>query len=636
MKKRYTLLATAALLALAMVVPVGGQTLADQVLLLLSRANTWTAAQTFGDLTITGTCTGCGGAGGGTVTSIAQSLDAPLDTVISLSGSPIVGSGTLALTLDTQTDHFALIGPLSGGPTAPTFRALVDDDIPDTITIAGTNTVTWASIDQTGSTLADIATASAADITSGKLALARLTTGTAGLPLIGGATDPIYQALDLTTAANISGELAAANFPTLTGDITTAGGALATTLSSTGVSANTYGSTALIPAFTVDAKGRITAASEAAVATAAMLSTTYCSDCTASGPTRGDLMYVPVGGSWDDLAVGTAGQFLRTDGTDIAWGVDGSALTTLNGSNVSSGTVAIARGGTGGSAAATAGGVVYGAAGVYAVTAAGTASQCLLSNGASAPSWGACATLAAHDMLSASHSDTNASAVTRGSIILANSTPEYSELAIGSAGTFLRSDGTDGSWSTDGSGLTALNGSNISSGTISTAVLPTIAVTKGGTGLTTLTTGDILTASSASAMAQITAVASGQVLVSAGTSTQPVWSAGPSLTSVTLAGGLLTLDVDGVIAADDVTPDVSGGNLHTTSANTGATAITDLDSPGVGSIVCLVGGSATNSSTLADSGNFNLTAAMTLGLDDNICLLVQADNDYIEVSRSDN
>ena len=47
------------------------QPLSQQVLQLLDRVNTWTALNTFDDLTITGTCTGCGGAGGGTVTSVA-------------------------------------------------------------------------------------------------------------------------------------------------------------------------------------------------------------------------------------------------------------------------------------------------------------------------------------------------------------------------------------------------------------------------------------------------------------------------------------------------------------------------------------------------------------------------------------
>lgn len=91
------------------------------------------------------------------------------------------------------------------------------------------------------------------------------------------------------------------------------------------------------------------------------------------------------------------------------------------------------------------------------------------------------------------------------------------------------------------------------------------------------------------------------------------------------------------IAADDITPDISGGSVFITQANTGATAITDLDNPRVGQIVCLVGGSATNSSTIADSGNFKLSGAGWTGsLDETLILFVKEDNYYIELSRSTN
>ncbi|MBA7575797.1 hypothetical protein ES708_17633 [subsurface metagenome] len=90
------------------------------------------------------------------------------------------------------------------------------------------------------------------------------------------------------------------------------------------------------------------------------------------------------------------------------------------------------------------------------------------------------------------------------------------------------------------------------------------------------------------------------------------------------------------IADGDTTPDISGGNIHITSSNTGAIEITDLDSPTIGQIVTLIGGSDNNSSTISDAGNFKLSAAMTLGLDDSITLFVKADNYYVELSRSVN
>jgi hypothetical protein len=52
-----------------------------------------------------------------------------------------------------------------------------------------------------------------------------------------------------------------------------------------------------------------------------------------------------------------------------------------------------------------------------------------------------------HALLSATHSDTLASAPVRGSVIVANATPAWARVAVGGAATFLRSDGTDTTFS---------------------------------------------------------------------------------------------------------------------------------------------------------------------------------------------
>ena len=67
--------------------------------------------------------------GTGTVTIVALSLPG----IFSVSGSPITGAGTLTGTLATQTANYLWAGPVSGGAAAPTFRAMVSDDIPATI-----------------------------------------------------------------------------------------------------------------------------------------------------------------------------------------------------------------------------------------------------------------------------------------------------------------------------------------------------------------------------------------------------------------------------------------------------------------------------------------------------------------------
>lgn len=67
---------------------------------------------------------------GGTVSSVAMTVPG----FMSVSGSPVTTSGTLAVTLANQSANTVFKGPNSGGAAAPTFAALVDADIPDTIT----------------------------------------------------------------------------------------------------------------------------------------------------------------------------------------------------------------------------------------------------------------------------------------------------------------------------------------------------------------------------------------------------------------------------------------------------------------------------------------------------------------------
>jgi hypothetical protein len=67
-----------------------------------------------------------GAGGAGTVTSVA--LTAP--AMFTVGGSPVTGSGTLALTLVAQAVNRVFAGPSSGGSAAPGFRALVAADLP--------------------------------------------------------------------------------------------------------------------------------------------------------------------------------------------------------------------------------------------------------------------------------------------------------------------------------------------------------------------------------------------------------------------------------------------------------------------------------------------------------------------------
>ena len=85
--------------------------------------------------------------------------------------------------------------------------------------------------------------------------------------------------------------------------------------------------------------------------------------------------------------------------------------------------------------------------------------------------------------------------------------------------------------------------------------------------------------------------------------------------------------------ADDTTPSVAGATVFVTDVNTEATAITALDDAVVGVIYTIHGAGSTNASTIANRGNFVLTAAMTLSEGHFIKLVKAEDGKFYEVAR---
>lgn len=71
------------------------------------------------------------GGGGGTVTSVAfaEGSNTPIFTI---TGSPVIGAGTITETLKNQTANTVFAGPTSGAAAQPAFRALVAADLPAT------------------------------------------------------------------------------------------------------------------------------------------------------------------------------------------------------------------------------------------------------------------------------------------------------------------------------------------------------------------------------------------------------------------------------------------------------------------------------------------------------------------------
>jgi len=140
---------------------------------------------------------------------------------------------------------------------------------------------------------------------------------------------------------------------------------------------------------------------------------------------------------------------------------------------------------------------------------------------------------------------------------------------------------------------TVVSSSLTSVGTIGTGVWQgtTIGATYGGTGQTSYTVGDLLYASTTTALSKLAAVSTGQVLVSAGTGTAPAYSATPSVTSITApsvyggtgTGSSLTLQsTTGVGATDSIVMKV-GNNGAVTALSIATTGIVSF--PTTGAIV---------------------------------------------------
>lgn len=88
-----------------------------------------------------------GGASIGTVTSVGLTVP----SIMSVSGSPVTSSGTLAVSLTNESANQVFAGPSSGSATTPTFRALAVADMPAGITPARAPTVdAWVYVSQFG------------------------------------------------------------------------------------------------------------------------------------------------------------------------------------------------------------------------------------------------------------------------------------------------------------------------------------------------------------------------------------------------------------------------------------------------------------------------------------------------------
>ena len=182
----------------------------------------------------------------------------------------------------------------------------------------------------------------------------------------------------------------------------------------------------------------------------------------------------------------------------------------------------------------------------------------------------------------ANHTDTTASAVTRGDLVYGNSTPAWDDLPIGAVATVLRSNGTDPSWSsvvltTDVSGVLPIaNG-----GTANTTANPAFNALSPMT-----TTGDIIFYDTSFANRLATSATATRYLSNTGTGNRPAWAQVNLTNGVTaalpVANGGTNASSASITAFNNITGFTAAGATGTTSTNLVFSTSPTLVTPALG------------------------------------------------------
>jgi hypothetical protein len=405
--------------------------------------------------------------------------------------------------------------------------------------------------------------------------------------------------------------------------ISVANGGIGTSqLASSGVTPGVYGNSTNVPVFTVDATGRVMSATTAPITISGYVPTSRQiiagTGLSGGGNLSSDVTLtanfsssIPLSGASSGSA-GTGITMSRADHQHPS--VDLADSTEVNG------ILGISNGGTAKSLVMQPGAVIWsGADGLY-VGPAGAAGQVLVSGGTSAPTWAASSgtvtsvavsggttglttsggpitgsgTITLAGTLIAANGGTGFSTYAVGDILYASTTTALSKLADVATGNSLISGGVGVAPSWGKIGLT-------------THVSGTLAAGNGGTGIATYAIGDILYASTTTALSKLADVATGNALISGGVGVAPSWG---KIGLTTHVSGTLPIANGGTNGT--ATP-TAGGIAYGTGTAYAFTAVgisgQVLTSSGAGAPTWTSAGAGTVSSVDVSGGTTGLTVS---------------------------
>jgi hypothetical protein len=272
----------------------------------------------------------------------------------------LTAASTVGITAGVSTLAYSTSGASNGGTISGTTLTLTAADASNPGLIStGAQTIAGAKTFSSDVTATNFLGNATTATTAGNITATSNTslTSLANLATVGTITSGTWSATEIaiakggtgaTTAAGartnlglvIGTDVMAANYTTtLTGDVTGAGnGSFATTLATSGVTSGTYGSSTAIPTFTVDSKGRLTAASTVGI-TAGVSTLAYSTTGASNGGTiSGTTLTLTAADASNPGLISTGAQTIagaKTFSSDVtATNFLGNATTATTASNI--------------------------------------------------------------------------------------------------------------------------------------------------------------------------------------------------------------------------------------------------------------------------------------------------------------